>query len=112
MYNQNMITAFECTQCGSTDFVELAGRKVRCAHCASLFQVISNQPTLVINKGANVVFGKNANVEVRGDIEVHDGAHVEVQGKVTVLEGKEKRFFQLKLIKGGKTGQQPPEDRG
>jgi len=107
-----MIAAFECSQCGSTDFVELAGRKVQCAHCASLFQVVTNQPTLVINRGANVVFGKHANVEVHGDIEVHDGAHVEVQGKVTVLEGKEKRVFQLKLIKGGKTGQKTPEERG
>lgn len=107
-----MIAAFECSQCGSTDFVELSGRKVQCAHCASLFQVITNEPTLVINRGANVVFGKNADVTVRGDIEIHDGAHVEVQGKVTVLEGKEERFFRLKLIKGGKTGQKPPEGRG
>lgn len=105
-----MITAFECSQCGSTDFVELAGRKVQCAHCDSLFQVVTNQPTLVIKRGANVVFGKHANVEVHGDIEVHDGAHVEVHGKVTVLQGNKPQVFQLKLLKDGKNAETHQKD--
>jgi DNA-directed RNA polymerase subunit RPC12/RpoP len=95
-----MITAFECSQCGSTEFVELKVRQARCAHCGSLFQVITNEPVVVINKGANVVFGKNARVEIRGDLEVQDGANVEILGKVTILEGKEQKEFKLKLIRG------------
>ena len=95
-----MIIAFECSQCGSTDFEEVKSRQVKCAHCGSLFQVITNEPAVVINKGANVVFGKNAKVEIRGDLEVHDGANVEILGKVTILEGKEQKEFKLKLIRG------------
>ncbi len=94
-----MITAFECSQCGSTEFVELKPRQVKCAHCGSLFQVVTREPTVVINKGANVVFGRNANVEIRGDLEVQDGAKVEILGKVTVLEGNQQKEFRLKLLR-------------
>jgi len=94
-----MITAFECSQCGSTEFEELKARQVKCGHCGSLFQVITREPVVVINKGANVVFGKNARVEIRGDLEVESGANVEILGKVTVLEGNRKQEFRLKLIK-------------
>ena len=96
-----MITAFECSQCGATEFEEVKTRQVKCAHCSSLFQVVTNAPVVVINKGANVIFGKNANVEIRGDIEVENGANVEILGKVTVLEGDQKKEFHLKLIREG-----------
>jgi uncharacterized Zn finger protein len=96
-----MITAFECSQCGSTEFEEVKTRQVRCAHCGSLFQVVTSEPLLVINKGANVIFGKNANVEIHGDIEVENGANVEILGKVTVLKGNQKKDFRLKLIRDG-----------
>lgn len=97
-----MITAFECSQCGSTEFKDIGARRVCCAYCGSLFQVITKEPVLVINKGAHVVFGKGANVEVRGDIDVQSGANVEIQGKVTVLNGHKKQEFRLKLIKNNK----------
>jgi DNA-directed RNA polymerase subunit RPC12/RpoP len=96
-----MIKPYECTQCGSTEFEDLGGRRVRCSHCGSLFQVLTDEPRVVISKGANVVFGKTANVEVRGDMEVEDGARVEIEGKVTVLKGKQQREFKLKLIRKG-----------
>jgi len=38
-------------------------------------------------------------VEIRGDIDIHSGANVEFQGKVTVLKGKQKQQFGLKLIR-------------
>ena len=94
-----MVIAFECSQCGSTEFIEGSSRRVICAHCGSLFEVITKEPVLVINKGANVVFGKNAHVEIHGDIEVENGATVEIQGKITVLEGNQKQEFHLRLIK-------------
>ena len=72
---------------------------MKCAHCGSLFQVVTREPTVVINKGANVVFGRNANVEIRGDLEVQDGAKVEILGKVTVLEGNQQKEFRLKLLR-------------
>ena len=92
------IKPYECTQCGSTSFKDISPKRVRCSHCGSLFQLITNEPTLVIKKGANVTFGKNAQVEIRGDIEINDGAKVDIQGKIDVLKGGQKQEFKLKLI--------------
>jgi uncharacterized Zn finger protein len=97
-----MIKPYECTQCGSTDFEDVSAKRVRCTHCGSLFQLLTTEPTLVINKGANVIFGKNSKVEIRGDIDVEDGANVDIQGKVTVLRGNKKQVFKLELIEDGK----------
>jgi len=99
-----MIKPYECTQCGSTDFEDDGAKRVRCTHCGSLFRLLTGEPTLVINKGAKVVFGKNANVEVRGDIDVQSGANVDIQGKVTVLKGNKKQEFSLKLLQAGDPG--------
>ena len=96
-----MIKPYECTQCGSTDFEDVRAKRVRCTHCGSLFQLLTGDPTLVINKGANVIFGKNAKVEVRGDIDIQDGAKVDIQGNVTVLKGNKQQKFSLKLIQSG-----------
>ncbi|MBN2085756.1 MAG: hypothetical protein JW748_11090 [Anaerolineales bacterium] len=97
-----MIKPYECTQCGSTDFEEAGAKRVRCAHCGSLFRLMTHEPSVVINKGAKVVFGRNANVEIRGDLDVQGGAHVDIQGKVTVLKGKKQQEFKLELIRTGK----------
>jgi len=95
------IKPYECTQCGSTSFEDLSPKRVRCSHCGSLFQLLTNEPSLVIQKGANVTFGKNAQVEIHGDIEVDAGAHVDIQGKVEVLKGGQKQEFSLILIRSG-----------
>jgi DNA-directed RNA polymerase subunit RPC12/RpoP len=97
-----MIKPYECTQCGSTDFEDVSAKRARCTHCGSLFQVLTREPSLVINKGARVSFGKNSNVEIRGDIEVESGANVDIKGRVTVLKGGKKQEFSLKLIQTGK----------
>ena len=96
-----MINLYECTQCGSTDFDDAGIRRVRCTHCGSLFEVITGEPKLTINKGANVIFGRNANVEIRGDVEIQSGAKVDIEGKVIVVKGNKKQEFKLKLIKTG-----------
>ncbi len=101
-----MIKPYECTQCGSTDFGDSGAGRVRCTHCGSLFQLLTGEPTLVIQKGAHVTFGKNADVEIRGGIDVQSGADVDVQGKVTVLKGRKKQIFRLKLIQAGGRGNQ------
>ncbi|KAF0108868.1 MAG: hypothetical protein FD146_754 [Anaerolineaceae bacterium] len=94
-----MIKPYECTQCGSTDFADAGGSRVRCSFCGSLFAVLTGDPKLTINKGAKVVFGKNANVEIRGSVQIQDGADVDIQGKVTVLKDGKKQEFKLKLIR-------------
>jgi hypothetical protein len=96
-----MIKPYKCSQCGSTDFVDEDGKRVRCAYCGSLFQVLSSEPGILIQKGANVIFGKSADVEIRGDIDVQNGANVDIQGKVTVLRGKKQQEFHLQLIQDG-----------
>ena len=93
-----MIKPYECTQCGSTNFEDVGVKRVRCIYCGSLFQLLTREPTLVINKGANVIFGANSIVETHGDIDVQDGAKVEIQGKVTMLRGNKKQVFRLKLL--------------
>ena len=61
--------------------------------------MLTDEPTVEISKGANVIFGKTANVEIRGDMDIEDGAKVNIEGKVTVLKGNKQREFKLKLIK-------------
>jgi uncharacterized Zn finger protein len=109
-----MIKSYECTQCGSTDFIDESNKRVRCSHCGSLFAVLTNDPTLIINKGARVVFGKSANVEIHGDLEVQDGANVDIQGKVILMKGNKQQAFQLKLVEKGQRStsdqsKNPPE---
>jgi hypothetical protein len=100
-----MIKPYECTQCGSTDFDDAGRNRVRCAHCGSLFQVLTDDKSgLVICKGANVTFVKNSKVEIHGDIEIQGGANVDVQGDVTMVKGKRKQRFVLLLIPEGKAG--------
>lgn len=93
-----MIKPYECTQCGSTNFDDISHERVRCSFCGSLFEVLRTEPQLQINKGAKVTFGKNANVEIRGDVEIEEGAEVDIQGKVTLVKGNKKQEFKLKLI--------------
>jgi DNA-directed RNA polymerase subunit RPC12/RpoP len=93
-----MIEAYECTQCGSTEFDEIGNYRVRCSFCGSQFEILHQEPHIKIKKGAHVTFGEHANVEIRGDMEIDSGADVDIRGKVTFLKGKEKQGFALKLI--------------
>lgn len=78
---------YECTQCGGTDLKRIGENQMRCAYCGSVFAVAApDEPRVVIRKGANVTFGKNANVEIRGGLEIEDGAHVEINGKLTLIQ--------------------------
>jgi len=94
-----MIHSYECTQCGSTDFEAAGMRKVRCAYCGSLFALLTGEPKVSIQHGANVIFGRSADVEIHGDIEIEDGANVDVQGKISIVKGNQKQVFKLKLIR-------------
>jgi DNA-directed RNA polymerase subunit RPC12/RpoP len=96
-----MIKPYECSQCGSTDFLDTGPGQVRCSYCGSLFRVLTDEPKLTILKGAKVIFGKNANIEIHGDMEVQDGADVDVQGNVQLIKGGQKRAFKLELIEKG-----------
>jgi len=39
-----------------------------------------------LKKGANVIFGKDSHVTIRGGLRVEDGAHVSFLGKLKLIE--------------------------
>jgi|688.fasta_scaffold176483_4 hypothetical protein len=86
-----MPTKCQCSQCGSTDFKKEGDKFLRCAHCSSLFKMHSqelenNSPKVVIKGGANVIFGKNSNVTIKGGLLIENGANVEFLGKLDIIE--------------------------
>jgi hypothetical protein len=98
MTRSDPLQVYECTQCGATDFEALAAARVRCAYCGSLFERIEAAPKLTIRKGANVVFGPHAQVEVRGGVEIEPGARVDIQGRVVLVGGEKVPGLQLRYL--------------
>ncbi|MEN8118703.1 MAG: hypothetical protein ABFS35_00035 [Bacteroidota bacterium] len=86
------LSSFKCSQCGSSDFEQESKDKLRCKYCSSLYaiekppKVIKKSAKVIISKGAKVKFGKNANVTIKGGLEIQDGADVEFNGKITLIE--------------------------
>lgn len=80
---------YQCTQCGSNDFAELGESKIKCNYCSTVYRVTEPEaakPKVIIGKGANVVFGKNSNVTIKGGVEIKEGANVQFLGKLDILE--------------------------
>lgn len=86
------IASLQCTQCGSTDFTRPDDQgMLRCKHCDSTYRLKSKGKgslgtQVVIKKGANVKFGKSAKVKIRGELMVEDGANVEIEGEIEIVE--------------------------
>jgi len=89
------LTNFNCTQCGSSDFEPEGKEKLRCTYCSSLYAVekppkeIKKSASVTIKKGAKVTFGRNANVTIKGGLTIEEGADVEFNGKITLIEKSE-----------------------
>ncbi|HPL15706.1 MAG TPA: hypothetical protein PL180_03335 [Spirochaetota bacterium] len=90
---RNKPEKFECTQCGSTAFIDEGNARMRCAYCNSLYRLPGHDrdtgargPRVIIKKGANVIFGKNSNVTIRGGMLIEDGAYVSFLGKLELIE--------------------------
>lgn len=98
---QVKIKNFECTQCGAVDFTEEGDSKLRCVYCRSLFlkqEERSANSRIRIKKGAKVVFRSSANVIIRGELNIEDGAEVEFNGTILLLKkGSKKNIQQAKL---------------
>ena len=57
---------------------------VTCLHCETRYRKVPKaKPKVVIAKGANVVFGKTANVTIKGGLEIEEGANVRIDGDLT-----------------------------
>lgn len=93
------IKNFECPQCGSHDFDREEKLRIRCAYCKSLYET-SKDPEesgtgVTIKKGAKVTFGKNAKVTIRGGLKIEEGAEVEFNGTITLLEKSDDESIEL-----------------
>ncbi len=85
--------AFSCSQCGAHDAQALPDDKVKCSYCGTVFRAVHDDARVIIGRGANVVFGPNSNVRVRGGIKIESGANVSILGKLEVVElGDETKF--------------------
>ena len=79
-----MPEVIDCQQCGSTSFEDVSTNKVKCSHCGTIFNKSNDEPAVIIGKGANVIIGKTANVEIRGDLEIQEGASLDIRGQVVI----------------------------
>ncbi|NUM81031.1 hypothetical protein HUU42_09510 [bacterium] len=92
-----MNEAFKCTQCFSVDGTAESNDKIRCNYCHTLFKIVPETPVnpkVIIAKGANVVFGKNSNVTIKGGVKIEDGANVQFLGKLEILEVGDKALIE------------------
>lgn len=84
------IVNFQCSQCGSSDFETEGQDKLRCTYCSSLFGIEKpakkQNSGVIIQKGAKVTFGKNANVIIKGGLNIEEGAEVEINGNINLIE--------------------------
>lgn len=75
--------AHRCGSCGSSDLTWTTETDVECGHCHTRYRRVPKAaPRVVIQKGANVVFGPNAKVVVRGGMEIQPGANVQIDGEL------------------------------
>lgn len=94
---------YQCTQCGGADFKNEENDIVRCVYCNSLFKIIEpkvSQPNVIVESGANVVFGKN--VKIGGGLLIKKGANVTINGDLGLLKSaspEEIESAKLKLKK-------------
>lgn len=93
----------QCTQCGGADFKNETNDTVRCVYCNSLFKIIEpkvHKPNVIVESGANVVFGKN--VKISGGLLIKKGANVTINGDLGLLKAsstEEIESAKLKLKK-------------
>ena len=73
--------AHRCGHCGGVDLEWISDEDLRCKHCSTRYRKVPKaEPRVVISKGANVVFGPNAKVTIRGGLEIEEGANVRIEG--------------------------------
>ena len=73
-----------CKQCGSPSFIDVSNNQIECDHCGTKYKKTSDDTAVIIGKGANIVIGRTANVEIKGDLEIQEGANLDIQGQVVI----------------------------
>ena len=46
---------------------------------------------MIIGKGANVIVGEKANVEIKGDLEIQEEANLDIKGQVVIDDHSRKK---------------------
>ncbi|MBC8043139.1 MAG: hypothetical protein IAF08_06815 [Rhizobacter sp.] len=93
---------FQCAQCGATGYELQPGDKVKCTYCNTVYQAPTpskEKPTMFIKKGANVVFGANSVVSVKGGIHIEDGAEVSFLGRLEIIERGDEEIIKAAAAK-------------
>ena len=99
-----MPEGFICKQCGSTSFEDLNTRRIKCSHCGSLYNKNSAEPAVIIGKGARVMIGKTGNVEIKGDLEIQEGANVDIQGQLVINDRNNNKETKSRNPENGQLG--------
>ncbi len=88
------MNAHRCGNCGSVDLEWTSGEDLTCRHCGTRYRKVPKAaPKVVIKRGANVVFGPNAKVKIKGGMDIEDGANVRIEGSLE---------FDLEIVELGK----------
>ena len=81
---------FKCSECGAHEMRPEDDRRMRCAFCGARFErpapAVEQGPKVIIRGNAKVHIGKSAHVEIRGGLAVQDGATLEIEGDLKLLE--------------------------
>lgn len=92
-WHHGRVQGHRCGHCGGNALDWVGETEVVCAHCGTRYRKVPKAaPRVVIQKGANVVFGPNAKVTIRGGLEIEEGANVRVEGDLE---------FELEIIELG-----------
>lgn len=85
--------AHRCGHCGGMDLEWTSAEDVTCRHCKTRYRKVPKaEPRVVVHRGANVTFGPNAKVKIRGGLEIEEGANVRVEGELE---------FELEIVELG-----------
>lgn len=86
--SKQVLLQTQCSQCGATAFERRGDGFIVCTYCYSVYKLPPDPKSsrVVIQKGANVVIGKTANITIKGSVEIEAGAHVQVDGKIEIIE--------------------------
>lgn len=79
-----MLEIITCQQCGSSSFEDAGPYQIECAHCGTKYKKTSEDPAVIISKGANIIIRETAKVEIKGDLEIQAGANLDIQGQVVI----------------------------
>ena len=62
----------------------MSTNQIEFAHYGSKYKETPYDTAEIIGKSANIVIGKAANVKINDELEIHEGANLDIQGQVGI----------------------------